>query len=161
MPQRPVEEIARETVFPREMTKEVIKDYHSYLIRSFATALAAEREQFREASVLVDLEGESIGWAPEDAIPILAKALRDAAEDTKRLDWQPIETAPRDATIVLLWVPNVTEIGAWLDGARMSNHGWHTWENMRFLSDRPSHWMPLPTPPAIDAAVTPASEAEK
>lgn len=31
-----------------------------------------------EASALVNLEGQTIGWAPEDAIPLIAAALKQA-----------------------------------------------------------------------------------
>jgi hypothetical protein len=62
-------------------------------------------------------------------------------------EWQPIETAPRDSTTVLLWEslddgdPAICvsigswepSIGFWID------FGWET--------VYPTHWMPLPSPP--------------
>jgi len=70
-------------------------------------------------------------------------------------DWQPIETAPRDGTDVLLWIvhPNAE----WSDDpvgdgyvchavARWINHnggGW-TWHGM---CGTPTHWRSLPSPP--------------
>lgn len=65
--------------------------------------------------------------------------------------WQPIETAPKDGTRVLLWaglwwhpmvgcyIPSVTEHEIYLDGFP---NGWHTMA---------THWMPMPplsAPPA-------------
>lgn len=82
------------------------------------------------------------------------------------MEWQPIETAPRDGTTVLLWkaaptwpvggrprrYPRVADyrVGLWVGPrAELPSGGW------RYLShgyefgqdDRFSHWMPLPKPP--------------
>lgn len=59
------------------------------------------------------------------------------------MDWQPIESIPRDGSKVLIanrfgemWV-------GWMDGG---------WQGRPFWSNRPdemepAHWMPLPEPP--------------
>lgn len=69
------------------------------------------------------------------------------------MEWQPIETAPRDKTGILLYIPGYPgEIMAavWNDNA---NRGWCFWglESISFWFDRdgtsPTHWMPLPEPP--------------
>jgi hypothetical protein len=70
--------------------------------------------------------------------------------DTQKSAWQPIETAPRDGTEVILWatrhsmlMPHPERIiGAF-------RNGW--WSGPSTLS-HVTHWQPLPTPPA-DAAV--------
>ena len=92
------------------------------------------------------------------------------------MTWQPIETAPKDGTRVLLFWPsyayNLDE-----DGTPLIDLGWHTHsyrvesahasrENLDLLQDhwtntderdcyglmrpsnQPTHWMPLPEPPA-------------
>lgn len=76
-------------------------------------------------------------------------------ESTSR-EWQPIETAPKDGTVVLLWGPyciNVTAAaysrGQWVcsaDGAQAieSQSDFGT-ELATF--EVPTHWMPLPAPP--------------
>lgn len=57
------------------------------------------------------------------------------------MEWQPIETAPKDGTQILLGkVGGSMIVGfwngyAWDDGDFDSNVSW------------PSHWMPLPEPP--------------
>lgn len=77
------------------------------------------------------------------------------------MKWQPIETAPRDGTYIL--VTNGRANGAWVahclpvavSGYRfgqpwrsvMLNHD-HLSKGARHLP--PTHWMPLPTPPQGD-----------
>lgn len=60
-------------------------------------------------------------------------------------EWQPIASAPRDGTRVL-----IADMDAWMAVARF-------WPgNMRWIEDAasgmtlndPSHWMPLPPPPS-------------
>jgi hypothetical protein len=78
------------------------------------------------------------------------------------LTWQRIATAPKDGTLVLLWwevefretVIAYWACGSWFEGGDGS-HGWtgesfhasvpDTWT--RLLGERPTHWMPLPSPP--------------
>ena len=63
-------------------------------------------------------------------------------------DWQPIETAPKDGTVVLIFEPSREK---WkINSAYWPNH----WHKPCFLSagqgvmlDKATHWMPLPEPP--------------
>ena len=63
--------------------------------------------------------------------------------------WQPIETAPKDNTRILLHDvyererPWATFVGAW--GTWIHNDGWHSIPGA--YAKRPTHWMPLPEPP--------------
>ncbi|MGI9292383.1 MAG: DUF551 domain-containing protein [Pseudomonadales bacterium] len=64
-------------------------------------------------------------------------------------DWQPIETAPKDGTWVLL---GGCEFGYIIQTARWYDWGVQGWEwgdysNRGF---KPTHWMPLPEPPKTD-----------
>jgi hypothetical protein len=63
-----------------------------------------------------------------------------AGKESKSADWQPIETAPKDHfTDVLLWGVDLgVTIGFWSDG----------WARIDGLDVDPTHWMPLPAPPA-------------
>ncbi len=76
-------------------------------------------------------------------------------------DWQPIETAPKDGSTILLCVSNserepVIVTGLWVTEA-MDWSGWpiteptwrEVWCHFQLASDgdNPTHWMPLPTPP--------------
>jgi hypothetical protein len=67
-------------------------------------------------------------------------------------DWQPIETAPKDATAVLLWpdipvciyrgnAPAEIVLGYYLPVDRE----WYNPERQHTFD--PTHWMPLPEPP--------------
>ena len=68
--------------------------------------------------------------------------------------WQPIETAPRDGTPLLLFSPapdkwkfagGNTTSGAliWVSGGWRETGGWRG----DYHKDPPTHWMPLPDPP--------------
>ena len=75
--------------------------------------------------------------------------------------WNPIETAPKDGTDVLVMYMNIdTQIvhnAFWLsdEGCNDNIVGWWTYEHSeasRILLDdwmTPTHWMPLPTPPEL------------
>jgi hypothetical protein len=61
---------------------------------------------------------------------------------TDTTGWQPIETAPRDGTKFLCWVPRGPyegiSINRWKEG--------YWWCTSR--ANPPTHWMPLPEPPS-------------
>lgn len=72
--------------------------------------------------------------------------------ETRETDtaWQPIETAPRDGTLIIGWEPG--------DVPRVCWPYWRTdQEGLWRYSDAfhgsyaitPTHWMPLPDPPSI------------
>ncbi len=78
--------------------------------------------------------------------------------------WQPIETAPKDGSTVLLWESGSSApfVGAWRDGRRP---GWHcdtehynTDGNACVISnlwqEGVTHWMPLPAAPGFQGPVT-------
>ena len=68
-------------------------------------------------------------------------------------EWQPMETAPKDGTRILAWC-----LGAY-DGPAATAVSWHStykvwWQDPNEATEydpddmAPSHWMPLPEPPA-------------
>ncbi len=75
------------------------------------------------------------------------RELKAALLAERERKWQPIETAPKDDAEVLLWIPEEegVEIGFW----RSDAGAWDTYQG--WLKATPTHWMPLPTPPAAAA----------
>lgn len=91
-----------------------------------------------------------------------ASAVAPACDDLSTLrGWQPISTAPKDGSYILV----SNEHGAWIahwapvavSGYRfdqpwrsvMLNHD-HIFASLRYLP--PTHWVPLPAPPEADSA---------
>jgi hypothetical protein len=69
-------------------------------------------------------------------------------------DWQPIETAPKDGSLILLYFERVygdsIEIAGWFPfGLQSKNRKEHRWRRSRWeeVYDGPTHWMPLPSAP--------------
>lgn len=86
-------------------------------------------------------------------------ALREAHEAGKR-GWQPIETAPKDGTLIWLGSEHGSmRVGLWEDGAQHENHGtvgggWRDFYRIECDGQRDTlwpvvWWHPLPSPPAI------------
>jgi len=59
------------------------------------------------------------------------------------MTWQPIETAPKDGTSVLVYDEGIIVISHWI-GESDDMLGW--WDN-GIMDPSPTHWMPLPEPP--------------
>lgn len=63
-------------------------------------------------------------------------------------EWQPIKTAPKDGRLILYATADWVSVGRWnseVDQWREINNHWtDTWGG----EDFPTHWMPLPAPPA-------------
>lgn len=60
------------------------------------------------------------------------------------MDWQPISTAPKDGTTVLLFAAKAryrVVAGKWVER-------WSQWQSQPgSWQMSPTHWMPLPAPP--------------
>ena len=88
-----------------------------------------------------------------------AETAREAAELARSVEWQPIETAPRDGTRILAMIrwswSDGTDGGAqdviyWYAGGKF----WVCGTPMNYVQGldegvEPTHWMPLPDPPRI------------
>ena len=66
--------------------------------------------------------------------------------------WQPIESAPKDGTRVLVWWPYWRSYPV---SARWFNGEWDSYCRLEGDSVGPTHWMPLPAPPS-SSTVSPA-----
>lgn len=64
------------------------------------------------------------------------------------MDWQPIETAPKDGTVVMLYWPTIS-INAYpaVGFNHDDDYGWAWSQWMDYGEIFPTHWMPLPAPP--------------
>lgn len=66
------------------------------------------------------------------------------------MGWKPIETAPKDETVVLLFCPERWDtagvvVAFWSEDFA----AWYEREaSSHSVSEEPTHWMPLPAPPA-------------
>ncbi len=69
------------------------------------------------------------------------KSISVSSGETARERWQPIDTAPKDGKIVLLYSETDCRTGYWLK--RLLSQGGQ-WSSVL----RPTHWMPLPAPPS-------------
>jgi hypothetical protein len=60
--------------------------------------------------------------------------------------WQPIETAPKDGTDVLVGFANQNRpsvVVGWFDN-------WTEYDSMNIIKGTPTHWHPLPAPPKVN-----------
>lgn len=124
------------------------------------------------ADGLMDGVAGFTGWrgkppavAHRNAIYAALSAERDRAEAAMReRDWQPIETAPRDGTVVDLWLQSLIWLAdggqqvavefrvpaaQWFDQQWCDEDGNpHPWiKDWKGEVIRLSHWRPLPAPP--------------
>lgn len=66
--------------------------------------------------------------------------------DAKFGEWQPIDSAPKDGSVVLLWTDNYYPVIGWFDGGEGE---WQdVWEHAWLHPKQPTLWMPLPLTPA-------------
>jgi len=81
---------------------------------------------------------------------VFAKSLRASVHIVS--DWQPIETAPKDGTAILGFIPSR---GGYVADQRVANLHWTNWGNGEWeftnsghkCFDPVTHWQPLPIPP--------------
>ena len=72
-------------------------------------------------------------------------------------DWQPIETAPKNGTIIDVWLGDCDESDRKFycsgetrrsPGWAWANNKWRPWGGLNSATFvKPTHWMPLPDPP--------------
>ena len=80
-----------------------------------------------------------------------------ATTDSSTTGWQPIATAPRDGTRLLLAVFREGDyvnigVGAWefIETSEWDGIKVYDWAEYAGSTEEPSHWMPLPAPPEAE-----------
>lgn len=79
--------------------------------------------------------------------------------------WKPIETAPTDGTMILLYRPKAAEwakvtVGKYNDDkyAKKPKPFWEIWFKLGGVTDSrlwvPTYWMPIPEQPKIEEGLT-------
>lgn len=86
------------------------------------------------------------------------KAMREAAACIREMvEWRPIETAPRDGTLILCLYPDrhgqgrlslrYWAVGDWPSSGR--TEGWSD-QHRQLRKTDPTHWLPLPPAPGAE-----------
>ena len=79
--------------------------------------------------------------------------VRFGFEGAQEARWQPIETAPKDAELLLLYDEQEESVraGFW-DAVEVSPAAWTATETQGLTCGiiKPTHWMPLPDPPSLE-----------
>lgn len=73
--------------------------------------------------------------------------------------WQPMETAPKDGRAVIGFDPS--RESEWMDGVEFMRWIDGTWLDPATHRMRPTHWMPLPSPPGAAASPALASDEKE
>lgn len=75
------------------------------------------------------------------------------------MEWRPIDTAPIDGTIVWLYCSDNVQREGWFETGRNFDQPFNDWTSgwetqgeydVGYNSISPTHWMPLPEPPATE-----------
>ena len=68
------------------------------------------------------------------------------------MEWQPIETAPKDGTKILIWGRGGARVVRWSLGPynRKTRRYDEDWADGGMFGFEPTHWQPLPAPPKQD-----------
>lgn len=92
---------------------------------------------------LVDTSGRDDKSKEEKDLALIVAAINSLPsllDELEARQWQPIETAPKDGSSVLLWVP---ENGEAQKGYYCDMEFWV----VEGMGEKPTHWMPLPLGP--------------
>ena len=105
-----------------------------------------------------DNEGDWVSLSDYKQLQAEVERLNELANDPYRLSkgWRPIETAPMDGTDILCWCVEPefegeenphTEQRVCFFGQMQEDYS--CWMSHYGYEQRPTHWMPLPKPPAL------------
>jgi hypothetical protein len=115
----------------------------------------------------------------DEALAQIAELERYLERARGDAEWRPIETAPRDGTPILLCSGDRVTAGHWeperfpsapeyngttgeylgqFETGEVVDAWWYSEDGGFDGEHPPTHWMPLPTPPSIDAAISKESK---
>jgi hypothetical protein len=89
--------------------------------------------------------------------------IRNRWPEPQAARWQPIESAPKDGTLILAWFraqtyyPAHIGLSRWWEGDKFNAPNWADGGGL----GEPTHWQPLPAPPEGDDAQAPEEAAER
>jgi hypothetical protein len=124
-------------------------------------AVRLEPEQLREIHESLAIRDLLLGVQIDfDALLSHIAALESELVEAKaKVEWRPIETAPKDGTRVMLGWPG----GGVRYGFYLNNTNWKGWRGpsmeLPFPSPPPTHWVPLPPPPQTSQGEKPKGDA--
>lgn len=93
--------------------------------------------------------------ALQSADALVALFQQSAAPSTTTGEWRDIATAPKDHLPILVWSSATGCLVAFRD----VTWAWWPVPARHALSDEPTHWRPLPTPPGSASTAAPKSGA--
>ena len=82
----------------------------------------------------------------------IAELEAEIARLREQTQWRPIETAPKDGSLILGWDNKVMRgkgaacVMLWARNEHTQKHEWMNFSNA-YRVDNPRYWMPLPQPP--------------
>ena len=116
------------------------------LLKELRAELAALKAELREICAAID----------DPACDLTLTAVECIKKLKGENEWQPIETAPKDGTVFLGY-----KLGQFRECYKVQRDDCDMWcfggtsgADDLFPNIKPTHWMPLPKPPAIDAAMS-------
>jgi hypothetical protein len=65
------------------------------------------------------------------------------------MEWQPIETAPKNGDFLIFFTTGYISVGRLFSGKYLAADSFGA--SRKNMQPEPSHWMPLPKPPASTA----------
>lgn len=67
------------------------------------------------------------------------------------MEWQKIETAPKDGTTIFIWYAGEIRKAAYLGTNYTNDLGWYlySYNSWNLLFDLPEYWMPIPKGPKL------------
>jgi hypothetical protein len=132
-----------------------VRNWRAILTRAWRHASATGSSMISLEEAIAHVKANSAkrqGDVPMVGELLVAEIERLRAENARlREMWQPIATAPKDGTEILI---GAFERGVrgwfvvfWDEEAEGKTHHWQTPDGIAYHDGLPTHWMPLPKPP--------------